>query len=145
MKLLELIHKRFIKYIYDQSINVKDRSFILYSVLVLVALFFAVPCGLIMHEPLSATISTLMGAICFSIYLFYSFKKRRIERAKMVLSLVVVFVFLPAMFFTNGGANSGTPVWLLLGMVYITLIMEYTREGNFFDSVIAIYSALLQI
>ena len=31
--------------------SIKDRAFIMFSALVLVALFAAVPCGLIMHEP----------------------------------------------------------------------------------------------
>ena len=74
------------------------------------------------------------------------------------------------MFFTNGGVYGGTPLWLLLGMIYITLIldgrvrtimlalnvfitavcwivgyyfpnliMEFSRSGNFFDSLVAIY------
>ncbi|MCR5747357.1 MAG: hypothetical protein K6G03_06575 [Lachnospiraceae bacterium] len=36
----------------------------------------------------------------------------------------MVFIFLPLMFFTNGGAGGGAPLWLLLGMVYIMLILK---------------------
>lgn len=112
------------KYIFDPTIDIRDRSFMLFSVLVLLALFAAVPCGLIMKEPLSATLSTLVGAVLFSIYVFISYKKRRIARARIVLSIVVIVIFLPAMFFTNGGGSGGAPIWLLLGMIYITLILD---------------------
>ncbi|MCR5688469.1 MAG: HD-GYP domain-containing protein [Lachnospiraceae bacterium] len=74
------------------------------------------------------------------------------------------------MFFTNGGASGGAPVWLLLGMIYIALILdgrlkyimlvlnmailtacwivgyrfpslvtEYSRGGNYFDAIAAIF------
>ena len=96
----------------------------LYSGAVLVALFLAVPAGLIMREPLSATISTLAGAVFFTLYVLFAFKKKCIRSAKIVLSIILVFIFLPAMFFTNGGVEGGAPIWLLLGTLYIAMILE---------------------
>ena len=116
--------KRVAKYFFNTSVSVQDRSFVLFSCLVLFALYAAVPLGLIMREPLSATISTLLGAVAFTIYVYYVFVKNKISHAKIVLSIIVVFFFLPFMFFTNGGATSGVPLWLLLGTVYIGLILE---------------------
>ena len=124
MKKLDISPKHIIEYIYDQSVDIEKRTFVLFSVLTLLAIFVAVPCGLIMREPISATISTFIGAIFFSIYVYYSIKKDLIERARVVLSVILVFIFLPAMFFTNGGVNGGAPIWLLLGTIYIALILE---------------------
>ncbi len=112
------------QYIFNQSIKLSDRSFILFSVLVLIALTLAIPCGLFMHEPLIATISTAIGLVFFSLYVYFSYRFNKIERVKVALSVFVVFIFLPAMFFTNGGATSGTPIWLLLGTIYIALILD---------------------
>ena len=117
-------HRRFVKYIFNTSVSLQDRAFVLYSVLVLIALYAAVPFGLLMHEPLSATVSTLIGAVVFSLYVYYVFAYKKIRQAKIVLSIIVVVIFLPAMFFTNGGARGGAPIWLLLGTVYIGLILE---------------------
>lgn len=116
--------KKFKDIIYDTSVSLHDRSFILFSGLVLIALYAAVPFGLIMREPMSATISTLIGAVLFSVYVSYVINKKKIQQAKIVLSIVVVTIFLPAMFFTNGGVNGGAPIWLLLGTIYIGLILE---------------------
>ena len=63
---------RFREYIYDSSNNIKDRSFVLFSFTVLIALFAAVPCGLIMREPVVATVSTLVGALFFAAYVIYA-------------------------------------------------------------------------
>ena len=156
-------------YIYDSSINYKDRAFMLFSATVLIALFIAVPCGIIMHEPLSATISTFIGAVIFTVYVIISYKRDTINRARIVISIVLILIFLPLMFFTNGGVYGGTPIWLLLGTIYISMILdgrrktvmlilegvimiicwivgyyypelitEYTRFGNYFDTLAAL-------
>ncbi len=65
----------------------------LFSVAVLVALFLAVPFGLIMREPLSATISTVVGAVFFTLYVVFSFRKKRIKTAKIVISVILVYIF----------------------------------------------------
>ena len=96
----------------------------LFSGAVLVALFLAVPFGIIMREPFSATISTFIGAVFFTLYVIFSFKKKYIRSAKIVLSIILVFIFLPAMFFTNGGVEGGAPIWLLLGTLYIAMILD---------------------
>ena len=51
---------RIFDYLYDSSIDIKERTFMLFSVAVLTALILAIPLGLIMQEPLSATISTFL-------------------------------------------------------------------------------------
>ncbi len=158
------------KYVFDSTIEIRERMFILFSITVLLALFAAVPAGLIMREPISATVSTFVGALLFSLYVGYAAKKRQTDRARIVISFVLVFAFLPAMFFTNGGAQGGTPTWLLLGTIYITLILEktwkkimlvcevvimtacwivgfyfphlvteYSRAGNYFDSLAGLF------
>lgn len=111
-------------YFYDSSVDYKDKAFTLFSLTVLIALYVAIPCGLIMHEPLMATLSTVAGAVSFSAYVFYVIRKKKINQAKIVISVILVFLFLPGMFFTNGGAEGGTPVWLLLGTIYISMILE---------------------
>jgi len=124
MNFLMDLRKKCKNYIYDSSIDIRDRSFILFSIAVLIALFVAIPCGMIMREPFTATISTFVGAVFFSIYVIYSYKSNTIKRARIIISFILVFGFLPAMFFTNGGVYGGTPIWLLLGTVYITLILD---------------------
>ena len=142
----------------------------LFSSAVLFALFMAIPCGLIMREPLSATISTAFGAIFFTSFVIYSFKKGIIAKARIILSFILIFVFLPAMYFTNGGTESGAPIWLLLGTFYIAMILDgkfkaimigceaivliicwlvgyyfpglvtvYSRGGNAFDTIAALF------
>ncbi|MCR5831672.1 MAG: DegV family EDD domain-containing protein [Lachnospiraceae bacterium] len=124
MRIKEYI-KRIKEYTYDSSISLKDRSFVIFSfVLIGELLFGAIPSGIIMHEPLSSTLSTLLGAIVFSIYVASAIRRKKIARAKIVVTIILVFIFLPLMFFTNGGVYSGVPVSLLLGGLYINMILD---------------------
>lgn len=116
--------RNIVNYIYDTTINIKERTFVVFSVSVLFALFAAIPTGLLMGEPLSATLSTVAGTVFFTAYVTISFLRNHIARAKIAISLILIFIFLPAMFFTNGGVEGGTPIWLLLGTIYIAMILE---------------------
>ena len=118
------IYSRIQDYIYDPSVDLKERTFMVFSGAVLVALFLAVPFGLIMQEPASATISTIVGAVFFTLYVLYAYTQKRIKQAKIIISVILIFIFLPAMFFTNGGVEGGAPIWLVLGTFYIALILE---------------------
>lgn len=111
-------------YISDSSVDIKSRTFVLFSVAMLAAIYMAIPAGLLMREPLSATIATIIGAIVFTLYVVYAFNKNHIKIARGVISVILIFVFLPSMFFSNGGPEGGTPIWLLLGTIYIAMILE---------------------
>ena len=123
MKLKEQI-TRLKGYMYDSSVDLKDRSFAIFTfVLIAELIFCAIPLGFIMHEPLSSAVSTFAGATLFGLYVFFEIKRKKTERAKIVVSILLIFVFLPAMFFTNGGVYSGVPVSMLLGGIYINMVL----------------------
>ncbi len=129
MKSLRKIRENIRAYVYDSSVDVRDRAFIVFSIAVLAALYAAIPCGLIMREPPMATISTVVGAVVFSVYVWDVYRKKKIQRARKVISYLLVFGFLPLMFFTNGGVGGGTPVWLLLGTLYIVIILDGRQKA----------------
>lgn len=60
---IRAVYTKYHDYIYDPAVPLKDRAFILFSTTVLIALFMAIPSGMIMREPLTATLSTLVGAL----------------------------------------------------------------------------------
>ncbi len=124
MNFLRQRRKALHAYLYDSSINIRDRSFMVFSIAMILALYIAVIGGVIMREPVTATISTLVGAILFTAYVTFAYRTGTIKQARLVISLVVTFVFLPTMFFTNGGVYGGAPVWLVLGGFYLVMILE---------------------
>ena len=110
---------------YDSSISLKDRSFVIFSFVLIVELIFvAIPLGFLMREPLSSALSTFAGAAVFALYVGSAIRRKKIAVAKTVVSILLLLVYLPLMFFTNGGIYSGIPVSMLLGGIYINMILE---------------------
>ena len=123
-KRIKRIFSRFKEYITDTSVDIKSRTFVLFSAVMLAALYLAIPSGLIMGEALPAMVTTISGTVLFTIYVAVVFKKKRIKNARGFISVIVVFVFLPFMFFTNSGAQGGIPIWMLLCTLYIAMILD---------------------
>ena len=65
MKSLKGFINRIQSYILNPDVNMTEKSYMVFSTVVLIALFVAVPCGLIMREPFIATIYFVR---CYSIY-----------------------------------------------------------------------------
>ena len=116
--------KRFRNYLYDSSVDIKDRSFMLFAAATLFSLLLAIPCGFLIREPLVSTLSSIAGFSFFTAYLIISYRMQRLDQAKTVIGVIMVFIYLPGMFFTNGGIYGGTPVWLILGMIYVAMILK---------------------
>ena len=124
MKFLKRIKERFYGYIYDSSIDVKDRTFVLFSAMYFSAIVVALIAGLFLHEPLVSTLSSL-GIVVFSIgYLVFIVKKNKFKSAKIIVAFIMVFFFQPVMFFTKGGLHAGALFTLLLGTYYLVLVLE---------------------
>ena len=119
----KLIHLK--KYMYDSTINLKDRTFVIFSTLLITELvFIGIPLGFLMNKPTSSALTILISVSFLALYVFYTIKKNKIKSAKIVISIILVFALLPITFFTNGGINSGAPVSLLLISIYINIILE---------------------
>lgn len=53
------------KYVSDSSIDIKQRTFVLFSAVMLVALYLAIPAGLIMSESLFSTLLCSAAKVLF--------------------------------------------------------------------------------
>ncbi len=65
------------------SADLRNKIFMLFSAAVLIALFLAILFGLIVKEPLYATLSALAGAVFFAAFLYFSVRMGRIREAKI--------------------------------------------------------------
>lgn len=124
MKHFRRIKERFYGYIYDSSINVKDRTFVLFSTLYFAVLLIYMLIGIILHEPFHSTLATAViigGNIGFLVYIV---KRSMFKSAKVIVAFFMVFVFEPYCFFAKGGLHCGNTFTLLLGTYYLVLILE---------------------
>ncbi|MCR5511678.1 MAG: DegV family EDD domain-containing protein [Lachnospiraceae bacterium] len=118
------LSKRINAFIYDSSIDIKDRTYVLFSFMYFAALVAASLVGLALHEPLSSVLLSVVIVIISNIALYLIVKLHKIGPAKIAVSFLMVFVFQPAMFFLKGGVGCGNLFSLLLGTYYLVLVLE---------------------
>ena len=112
------------KYLDDPNLDFQYKSFILLSLIALVALFFAVVSGILIGQSFSANASVAAEFILFSAVFFGAIWFSKLHAAMVFISFVLIFVFLPITFFTSGGAAGGTPVWFAFSTLYVVMILS---------------------
>lgn len=119
--------KRFQKisgYLYDSSIDLKDRSFVVLVLCMLVAMLANSVFGLIADEPLLSYLIMLGSNFLFIVYAFLEIKFGKIGRARIIAALALVFAYMPAMFFLKGGIHNGTPIVLLVDSFVLLFLLD---------------------
>ena len=124
MNYFRKLGERLNDYLYDSSIYVKDRTFVLFSSSQLIALFLSMFTGIFLREPLVSTLVSLAVTAACTVLLIYAVKYHKVASARTIVAVLIVFFFLPFMFFTKGGLDCGAPMTLLLGTYYLVLVLD---------------------
>ncbi len=125
MKFYNRIKENFLNYLYDSSIDMKDRTFVLFTFAEMFALTVNVLYGfLFLGEGLVPTIATIVFVIFGAAIIIKLMKKKDLRRARIILALLLVFVMRPAMFFAKGGIRNGTLIMFLMGAYYLVIVLD---------------------
>ena len=124
MKTIKEKLSAFYRYLFDSSIYVKDRSFVLFTISELLALFTYTVISVFLGDSIILLIFTLVGVVVGAGLLCFFARKNKIGTAKIVLTFILVLVLRPAVFFAKGGISNGTMIMFLLGGYYLVLILD---------------------
>ena len=120
----------------DDKIEIKERLFRIILIVATVAVGLAILQGLTLvnADSLMLIYSIMFAAFVFSLVL--AFKYRYVELSSTILGVALVFVALPFIFLRGGGVNSGSGLWMCLGLFYIFIM--FTGKKMYFFLVTAI-------
>ncbi len=105
-----------------------DRLFLLTTSVLACAFHITLITGLLIQEsPLNLTILAISDVIIMTI-LFFCSDKKRCGLGSNLVSLVLIFFFLPLYFLSGGGLYGGKPSWYIFGFAYITLVVTGKRR-----------------
>ncbi len=124
MNRIRKLKERFFGYLYDSSIYIKDRTFVLYTIAEGFALFVAAVVGLFMGDSISGLLVSFGAVVITCIVLFFLVRKNKIGAAKIVLTVILVVFLRPFAFFSRGGISNGTMIIMLLGSYYLILVLD---------------------
>ena len=87
--------------------------------------------------------TAMLLIIIFSLYI--SIKYRIYEKAIKASAFIVIVLVFPIMFLTNDGVNSGSPIWLALGLIYIFIMFRGKTLAIFWAMAAISYAAIYVI
>lgn len=115
----------------DDKIEIKERLFRIILVVATVAVALAILQGLTLVNADSLMLIYCIMFAAFVFALILTFKYRYLELSSTILGVALIFVALPAIFLRGGGVNSGSGLWMCLGLFYI-FIMFTGKKMYFF-------------
>ena len=115
----------------DPELDYQSKSFVLLSVIALIGLFIAMISGILLGQSLMANISVLIEFLLFSGIFIWAIYRNGMKKAMIIITAFLIFVFLPAAFFTSGGAAGGTPVWFAFTTLYIVMTLSGRPKAVF--------------
>lgn len=124
----------------DPDLDFQSKSFVVLSSIALIGLFSALICGILLGQAFMANLSVFIEFLLFTGIFLWAIYRNRIKTAMILISIFLVFVFLPSAFFTSGGAAGGTPVWFMFSSLFIIMTLSGKPKIIFLISDIIIVS-----
>lgn len=108
----------------DDKIELKERLFRIILIVATIAVGLAILQGLTLVNADSLMLIYIIMFVAFVFALILAFKYRYIELSSTILGIALVFVALPFIFLRGGGVNSGSGLWMCLGLFYIFIMFS---------------------
>ena len=122
----------------DDKIEIKERLFRIILVVATVTVGLAILQGLTLVNADSLMLIYCIMFAAFVFALILTFKYRDIELSSTILGIALVFVALPFVFLKGGGVDSGSGVWMSLGLFYIYIMFSGKKMWFFLITAIVI-------
>lgn len=116
--------KKLIKLIVGDDIEIRERLFRIILALGCVASITALIINILMGLSMTIVFPLIILAVVTQIALLVTIKYHRLNVSAWIMGLVALGVLFPQIFTLGGGLESGAPIWLVLGLVYIFLLFS---------------------
>lgn len=115
----------------DDKLDIKERLFRIILVVGSVAVGLAILQGLTLVNADSLMFIYGVMFLAFVLALPLTFKYRNIGLSSTILGIALIFVALPYIFLRGGGVNSGSGVWMCLGIFYVFIMFSGRKLAIF--------------
>ncbi|MBQ3559616.1 MAG: DegV family EDD domain-containing protein [Agathobacter sp.] len=116
--------KKFLNVFIDDKVDIKERLFRIILVVGTIAIGLAILQGLtLVNADGLMPVYWIMFA-SFVAALVLTFKYNYINISSTILGFAIILIALPFIFLKGGGVNSGSGIWLCLGIVYVFIMFS---------------------
>lgn len=130
--------KKIIRAFSDDNIQIKERLFRIILVVATIAVGLAILQGLTLVNADSLMLIYCIMFLSFVFALVLTFRYRNLDLSSTILGVALVFVALPVIFLRGGGVNSGSGIWMCLGLFYIFIMFSGKKMWFFLITTLVI-------
>ena len=123
--------QKFLKVFTDDKLEIKERLFRIILVVGTVAVGLAIIQGLTLVNAYWLMPLYVIMFLAFMSALVLTFKYHNIELSSTILGIVLLMVALPIIFLKGGGVNSGSGIWMCLGIFYVFIMFAGRKLAVF--------------
>ncbi|MBR4026660.1 MAG: fatty acid-binding protein DegV, partial [Lachnospiraceae bacterium] len=131
--------KKWYHILFGEELEIKERLFRMILLVGTVTVTLAILQGLTLENAERLFIIYGMMLIGFVIAIIATFHYRNVEFASILAGIIIIVFALPEIFLKGGGTNSGTAVWLLMGIFYVFLMFSGKRLILFLTVTLFVY------
>ncbi len=114
---------KLIEAIRDEKRTMHERMFLLIAVVALGVILTDIIIGLFIGESVEDIILLVVGFIVFLALVVTGVKLRKLDLVSTIISLLVILLLLPLVFFTGGGVFGGAPIWFVFSTLFVSMIV----------------------
>ena len=122
----------------EDKLDIKERLFRIILVVGTVAVGLAILQGLTLVNADSLMTIYAIMFVAFISALVLTFKYRNIDLSSTILGVALVVIALPVIFLKGGGVNSGSGLWMCLGIFYVFIMFSGKKLAAFLVLTLAI-------
>lgn len=116
--------KKIIRAIKDHNLDMQERLFRLLLTIGLIGFAIGIIGGMMAGESVSNIVSMIAAFIIVFVITVLSIKTHYIQVGAATIGTIIIYVILPYNFITSGGIYGGAPLWMIFGVVYVSLVVN---------------------
>ncbi len=116
--------KKLYQMFFGDEMEIRERLFRIILVVGTAAVTLAIFQGLTLVNASNLMWTYIIMFVAFVIAFVATFKYRKIDFSSVLIGIVIIFIALPIIFFKGGGINSGSAIWMTLGLFYIFMMFR---------------------
>ncbi len=116
--------KNYIRAIFNYNLSRQERMFRLLVMMGLIGMLAGIVSGTLTGGNIRNFIIMMVVYVALFCFAYYSIHFKKIQLGAVIIAFLIIFLILPFNFFTGGGIYGGSPIWLLFGVVYVSLVVE---------------------
>ncbi len=115
--------KKIIHAIKDHNLDMQERLFRFLVTIGLIGFAVGIIGGMIAGESVSNIASMIAAFLIVFVITVFSIKTQCIQVGAATIGAIIIYVILPYNFITSGGIYGGAPLWMIFGVVYVSLVV----------------------